>query len=57
MHWPVPKNSVGSPQIKKNAVKVGDIARNAVRVGKLAPAERHHHESHPQQRGDRRKGE
>ena len=32
----LPKNSVGSPQIKKNAVKTGDIARNAVKVGKLA---------------------
>jgi len=33
----LPKNSVGSPQIKKNAVKTGDIAAKAVKVGKLAP--------------------
>ncbi len=31
----LPKDSVGSRQIRKNAVQTGDIARNAVRVGKL----------------------
>ncbi len=31
----LPKNSVGSKQIRKNAVRTGDIARNAIRVGKI----------------------
>lgn len=33
----LPKNSVGTPQLKRNAVKAGKIGRNAVRTGKLAP--------------------
>ncbi len=33
----LPKNSVGTRQLKAKAVKTGQIARNAVRTGKIAP--------------------
>jgi len=33
----LPKNSVGTKQLKRGAVRASDIARGAVRAGKLAP--------------------